>query len=157
MKVQIYFQGKTNEKYLRVGEEVYQKRLRHYFPLEVGVLPDVRNSGKLTAEALKEKEADGLLQQLSPQDGLILLDERGERLSSLKFAKWMDKQLQRPYRRLVFAVGGAFGFSPRVYERANGSLRLSDMTFSHQMVRLFFLEQLYRAGTILRGESYHNE
>lgn len=157
MKVQVYYVGKTSEKYLREGEAVYQKRLRHYLPIAFDILPDIRNAGKLTPTALKAKEGEMILSKLANDDGLILLDEGGKSFSSKEFSYWIDKQLQMPYRRLVFLVGGAFGFSPEVYERANGKLSLSKMTFSHQMIRLFFAEQLYRGMTILRGEKYHNE
>ena len=157
MKVEVMYVGKTAEKYLRTGEEVYAKRLRHYLPIAFTTLPDVKNAGKLSAEQLKEREGETILSRLRNEDGLILLDEAGEQFGSVAFARWLDRQLQRPYRRLVFLVGGAYGFSPAVYARANGKLSLSAMTFSHQMVRLFLSEQLYRAMTILRGERYHNE
>lgn len=156
MKVQIYHIGKTGEAYLRTGEEIYRKRLRHYLPIDFEVLPDVKQAGKLSPEQLKQREGELLLSRLKPDDGLILLDEAGKQFGSVELARWLDRELQRPYRRLVFVVGGAFGFSSAVYARANGRLSLSQLTFSHQMVRLFFLEQLYRAMTILRGEKYHN-
>ncbi|OAV44878.1 23S rRNA (pseudouridine(1915)-N(3))-methyltransferase RlmH [Lewinella sp. 4G2] len=157
MKVQVYYVGKTSEKYLREGEAIYQKRLRHYLPISFDILPDIRNAGKLSSEALKEKEGELILSKVNNEDGLILLDEGGKRFTSVKFSAWIDRQLQMPYRRLIFVVGGAFGFSDAVYQRANGKLSLSDMTFSHQMIRLFFAEQLYRGMSILRGEKYHNE
>ncbi|NJC24594.1 23S rRNA (pseudouridine(1915)-N(3))-methyltransferase RlmH [Neolewinella antarctica] len=157
MKVLVYYVGKTSEKYLCEGEAIYQKRLGHYLPISFDILRDVRNAGKLSSEALKGKEGELILGKLNNDDGLILLDEGGKRFTSMKFARWLDRQLQMPYRRLIFVVGGAFGFSEAVYARANGKLSLSDMTFSHQMIRLFFTEQLYRSMTILRGEKYHNE
>ena len=157
MKVQLYFIGKTKEKYLRTGEEIYAKRLQHYLPIATEVLPDVRQAGKLKSEELKEREGELLLSRIGNDDHLILLDEGGQQFGSLAMATWLERELQRPARRLVFAVGGAFGFAPAVYERANAKLSLSQMTFSHQMVRLFFLEQLYRSMTILRNEKYHNE
>ncbi len=156
MKVHVYYIGKTSEKYLQAGEAIYVKRLKHYLPVTFEVLPDVKGAGKMTAEKLKEKEGELVLSRLKNDDGLILLDEGGKQYGSVEFASWLDRQLQQPYRRLVFLVGGAFGFAPAVYERANGKLSLSKMTFSHQMIRLFFSEQLYRAMTILRGEKYHN-
>ena len=156
VKVAVYYTGKTAEKYLRTGEEIYAGRLKHYLPIDFYVLPDVRQGGKLTPERLVVAEGETLLGKLSPDDHLVLLDEAGEGYSSEEFAAWMEKQLHRPARRLVFVVGGAYGFSPDVYARANHKLRLSRMTFSHQMVRLFFTEQLYRAMTILRNEKYHN-
>lgn len=157
MKVHVYYIGKTSEAYLREGEAIYAKRLKHYLPITFEVLPDVKNAGKLSAEQLKAKEGELILSRLKNDDGLILLDEGGKQFGSVDFAQWLDLQLQRPYKRLVFLVGGAFGFPPEVYARANGKLSLSKMTFSHQMIRLFFAEQLYRGMTILRGEKYHNE
>lgn len=157
MKVHVYYIGKTTEAYLRTGEAIYAKRLRHYLPVTFEVLPDVKNAGKLRPEQLKAKEAELVLSRLKPDDGLVLLDEGGQQFKSTAFAGWLDKQLQRPYRRLVFLVGGAFGFDQQLYDRANEQLSLSKMTFSHQMIRLFLAEQLYRGMTILRGEQYHNE
>jgi len=157
MKVHVYYIGKTTAAYLREGEAVYAKRLRHYLPVTFEVLPDVKGGGKLSSEKLKEKEGELVLSRLQKADGLVLLDEGGRQFGSVDFAHWLERQLQQPYRHLVFLVGGAYGFSPAVYERANGKLSLSRMTFSHQMIRLFFAEQLYRGMSILRGEKYHNE
>lgn len=157
MKVELWYIGKTNERYLQTGEAIYEKRLKHYLPISVEVLPDIKNAGKLTALQLKAKEADMILSKLQKADGLILLDEKGKHFTSMEMSQWLDKQLQRSYRRLIFLVGGAFGFDERVYERCDGKLSLSKLTFSHQMVRLFLLEQIYRSMTILRGEKYHNE
>ncbi len=156
MKVTIQFVGKTNERYLEEGITNYFKRLKHYLPVELSVLPDLKKAGKRSADQLKEQEGERILASLHPADRLILLDEKGKSFSSVDFAAWLDKQLQGSHRRLVFQVGGAYGFSPAVYERADQLLTLSAMTFSHQMVRLFLLEQLYRAQTILRNEPYHN-
>jgi len=157
MKVHLWFIGKTTEAYLREGETIYQKRLRHYLPLEVEVLPDIKGAGKLSPAQLMQREGEMILARLRSDDGLILLDERGKSFGSVAFSAWLDQQLQRPYKRLIFLIGGAFGFDEAVYQRANAKLSLSKMTFSHQMVRLFLLEQLYRGMTILRGEKYHNE
>lgn len=157
MKVHVYYVGKTSEAYLREGEAIYAKRLKHYLPVTFEVLPDVKNAGKLQPTQLKEREGELILSRLKNDDGLILLDEGGKQFGSVEFSRWLDRQLQMPYKRLVFMVGGAFGFSPAVYARANGKLSLSKMTFSHQMIRVFFAEQLYRGMTILRGEKYHNE
>jgi 23S rRNA (pseudouridine1915-N3)-methyltransferase len=157
MKVHVYFIGKTTESYLREGEAIYAKRLKHYLPITFEVLPDIKGAGKMSPDKLKEKEGELVLSRLKNDDGLILLDEGGKQYGSVDFAYWLDKQLQRPYRRLIFLVGGAFGFPPASYERATGKLSLSIRTFSHQMIRLFISEQLYRAMTILRGEKYHNE
>ncbi|MEM6398297.1 MAG: 23S rRNA (pseudouridine(1915)-N(3))-methyltransferase RlmH [Bacteroidota bacterium] len=156
MKIICYFIGRTKESYLREGEAIYLKRLRHYWPVETLELQDVKGAGKLSSEQLKVKEAELVMQKLSPQDGLVLLDEGGQQMGSVAMAKWLDKQLQQPYKRLIFLVGGAFGFDQTIYQRADAKLSLSKLTFSHQMVRLFLLEQLYRSATILRNEPYHN-
>lgn len=157
MKVECWWIGKTSEAYLKEGTSQYEKRLRHYLPFATELIPDVKGAGKMSPDKLKEREAQLVLQRLQPQDGLILLDEHGKMLRSIELAQWLDRQLQMPYRRLIFLIGGAFGFHEQLYQRANGKLSLSKMTFSHQMVRLFLLEQLYRAMTILRNEPYHNE
>jgi len=156
VKVECWFIGKTADKYLQEGIDKYAKRLPHYLPFELAIIPDVKNAGKISSDQLKEKEGELILARLKPQDGLILLDERGLEMTSEALANWLQDQLQSPYRRLIFVVGGAFGFADSVYQRANGKLALSQLTFSHQMVRLFCLEQLYRAMTILRNEPYHN-
>jgi len=156
MKVLFRVIGKTSEKYLTTGIEMYAKRLRHYLPFEMEVLPDIRQAKNLSNGQLMQKEGELLLNRLTNEDFLILLDENGKAFTSVDFAGYLERQLQLPFRRLIFQVGGAFGFSDEVYARANAKLALSPMTFSHQMARLFFLEQLYRAMTILRNEPYHN-
>lgn len=156
MKVELWAIGKTSEKYLDAGIEIFERRIRHYVPFTWTVLPDVK--GKYTdAEQLKKKEGEMLLARLAPDDWLVLLDEQGQEHTSVGLAQWLERRLAGPGRRLVFVVGGAFGFAPEVYARANEQLALSRLTFSHQMVRLFFLEQLYRALTILKNEPYHNQ
>lgn len=157
MRVACWFIGKTSEAYLQTGTAHYAKRLGHYLPFETEIIPDVKGAGKLSPEQLKSREAEQVLARLKPEDGLILLDERGDTHDSVAFAQWLDRQLQQPYRRLIFLVGGAYGFAPELYHRSQAKLSLSKMTFSHQMVRLFLLEQLYRAMTILRHEPYHNQ
>ena len=156
MKVLVLYIGRTAERYLQLGEAEYQKRLGHYLPISFEVVPDVRGGGKLPVDQLREREAEAVLSKLQSTDRLVLLDAGGEQFTSEDFAVWLDRELQRPARRLVFLVGGAFGFAPPLYSRANAKLSLSQMTFSHQMVRLFLTEQLYRAMTILRNEKYHN-
>lgn len=156
MKVQVYYIGKTQEEYLREGHRVYTDRLRHYLPVAFGIIPDIKKAGKLPPAELRKREGERLLAQLSPGDHLVLLDEGGKQLTSMDFATWIDKKLQQSAHRLVFVVGGAYGFDDAVRRRADATLSLSKMTFSHQMVRLFFAEQLYRAMSILRGEKYHN-
>ncbi len=157
MKIACWFVGKTNEAYLKEGIEKYAKRLKRYYPCEFTILPDIRQAGKLSPDQLKQREGERILQALRPDDGLILLDERGTAFTSVELAHWLDRQLQQPYRRLIFLVGGAYGFDSAIYERANFQLSVSTLTFSHQMIRLFLAEQLYRAATILRNEPYHNQ
>jgi len=149
--------GRTQEPYLREGIGIFAKRLPHYLPFEQDVIPDLRKSKGLTPDQFKQREGEAILARLDPGDQLILLDEAGKSFTSEDFAQWIDRRLQQSARRLVFQVGGAYGFSPDVYQRAQAKIALSGMTFSHQMVRLFFLEQLYRAMTILRNEPYHNK
>jgi 23S rRNA (pseudouridine1915-N3)-methyltransferase len=156
VKTTFSYIGKTADKYLEEGCSIYERRLKHYLSYETVLIPDIKNGGKLDPEQLKIKEGEQILQRLKNEDCLILLDERGKVYTSEQFAANMDQWFQAPYKRLVFQVGGAFGFSEAVYQRANYKLSLSAMTFSHQMIRLFFLEQLYRAMTILRNEPYHN-
>ncbi len=148
--------GKTAESYLKEGIREYEKRLKRYLPLHLEVIPDVKNAGKWSAEQLKEKEGQLVLDRLKTDDVLILLDERGKEFTSEAFASEMEKLLSQSHRRVIYLIGGAYGFSEKIYERSHKKLALSKMTFSHQMIRLFFLEQLYRAMTILKNEPYHN-
>lgn len=157
MKVQFWAIGKTNASYLAAGEAIYEKRLKHYLPFRYEVLPDIKQAGKLSIAQRKEREGLMVLDRLQTQDGLFLLDEQGRQGSSVSFSEWLAGERQKPYKKIIFLVGGAYGFSPAIYARANGQISLSKMTFSHQMIRLFFLEQLYRAMSIQRGEPYHNE
>ena len=156
MKVEFWVIGKTNEHYLKEGIELYIKRLSHYLPFQMVTIPDVKTSKGMKSLQLKNKEGEAILQKLKSEDLLILLDEKGKSFHSLAFAQYVDQLLMKPGRRLIFLVGGAYGFSEDLYGRAQGKLSLSAMTFSHQMIRLFFVEQLYRAMTILRNEPYHN-
>ena len=156
MKVELWVIGKTNEDFLKEGIALYVKRLSHYLPFQMVVIPDVKTSKGTKPAQLKSKEGAAILQKLKSEDLLILLDEKGKTFGSVAFAHYLEQLLMRPGRRLIFLVGGAYGFSAELYQRAQGKLSLSEMTFSHQMVRLFFLEQLYRAMTILRNEPYHN-
>lgn len=156
MKVEVWAIGKTAETYLETGIDLYAKRLRHYLPFAWVVWPDVK--GKMSDPAqLKQAEGQLLLSKLQPDDFVVLLDERGMEYTSVGLARWLEHRLHQSARRMVFIVGGAFGFSEAMYARANAQWALSQLTFSHQMVRLFLLEQLYRAMTILRNEPYHNE
>jgi 23S rRNA (pseudouridine1915-N3)-methyltransferase len=156
MKVEFWMIGKTAFPYLQTGMDDYAKRLGHYNPFEQIVLPDVKNGGKMSSDALKLAEAELVMQKLQPTDALILLDERGKEYTSEALAVWTQARLMEPHRKLIFLIGGAYGFDEKIYQRANYQLSLSRLTFSHQMIRLFALEQLYRVFTILRGESYHN-
>lgn len=157
MKVHFWVIGKTNEQYLKEGIEIYCKRLARYIPFNYNIIPDIRNAGKLSVTALKAKEAEQVLGLLKGDDYLIILDERGKSYDSVAFAKSIEGWLQLSKKRMVFLVGGAYGFDEKLYQRADQKLSFSKMTFSHQMIRLFFVEQLYRAMTILRNEPYHNQ
>lgn len=156
MKTQVWAIGKTNEKYLQKGCAIYEQRLKHYLPFQFYILPDIRQAGKLSPDQLKKKEAEAVFKQLKPEDQLILLDKGGKTYTSEGLARQMDKWQQLSKRRLIFLIGGAYGFDESLYQRADSQLALSKMTFSHQMIRLFLLEQVYRAMTILRNEPYHN-
>jgi 23S rRNA (pseudouridine1915-N3)-methyltransferase len=156
MKVKLLVVGKTAFDYLKVGEEIYQDRLKHYCSFERIEVQDVKNPKNLSKDEIKRKEASSILAKLAANDFLILLDENGNQFSSLELAKWIEKRNLLP-QNIVFLIGGAYGFDESIYERMNMKLALSRMTFSHQMVRLIFLEQLYRAFTITKGEPYHHE
>jgi 23S rRNA (pseudouridine1915-N3)-methyltransferase len=157
MKITFITVGKTEDAYLREGIEKYVKRLIHYTRLTVTEIDELKNTKALSPEQQKAKEAALILKKILPLDHVILLDEKGMELSSMQFAAYIDKKALGSVANLVFVVGGPYGFDTSVYERANDKLSLSAMTFSHQMVRLFFVEQLYRAFTIIKGEPYHNE
>lgn len=156
MKIEFWFIGKTSFSYLQEGIDLYFKRLQHYIKFDIVVIPDIKNAKNLTQDQLKTKEGALLLKKLTKSDLLVLLDENGKSYDSVAFAQYIDKTRQQSQKRLIFVVGGAYGFSKEVLNRANNKISLSKMTFSHQMVRLFFVEQLYRAMTILKGEPYHH-
>ena len=157
MKVKLVVVGKTNAKYLMEGEREYEKRLSHYIKFEEIIIPDVKQAGKLSESELKKKEGHLILGKLENSDHVILLDDKGRSYSSIELANFLQQKMNSGLKSLVFVVGGAFGFSDQVYQRANSKVSLSKMTFSHQMVRLIFKEQLYRGFSILRGEKYHHE
>ena len=157
MKITLLAIGKTDNKELDKLIGQYTARIGHYLPFELKIIPDVKRSGKTTEEGQKLAEGKEILSELAPTDKLILLDERGKSFSSREFASFLEGKMLQSERRLVFVIGGPYGFSPEVYARANEPLSLSKMTFSHQMVRLFITEQIYRAMTILRGEPYHHD
>ena len=156
MKTELLLVGKTVNKHFIAGINDYVERTNHYMPFNITVIPELKNTKALTEEQQKEREGDLILQKLQQSDTVVLLDEHGKELRSIEFADWLQRK-QNTTRRLVFIIGGPYGFSKAVYERANEKLSLSKMTFSHQMVRLIFCEQIYRACTIIRGEPYHHE
>lgn len=156
MKIEFRSIGKTSFPYLTEGVSIYEKRLKHYISYQSIIIPDIKNAKNLKPRQLKEKEGIALLNKVESGDFVIILDEKGKSYTSEKFAAFLEKQTLMSHKRIIFIVGGAFGFSEAVYARANTKLALSDMTFSHQMIRLFFTEQLYRACTIIKGEPYHN-
>ena len=149
--------GKTNENYLVDALLKYQKRLKHYIRFEIFEIPNIKNIKKKSSFELKKKEGELILKHVKLTDHLVLLDEKGEDFTSVKFADKLQAWMLSGKKRLVFVCGGAYGFSDEIYKRKNEKLSLSKMTFSHQMARLFFIEQVYRAYTILNNEPYHNE
>jgi 23S rRNA (pseudouridine1915-N3)-methyltransferase len=157
MKIVLLAIGKTKEQYLIEGISQYQKRLNHYAQFELFEIPNIKNAKNLSDSELLRKEGELILQQLQLSDHLVLLDDKGKDFTSSKFAEKLQAWLLSSKKRLVFVVGGAYGFSEQVYQRGNEKLTLSKMTFSHQMVRLFFVEQMYRGYTILNNEPYHHE
>lgn len=157
MKIELMAIGRTSTRYLQDGIDVYLKRLSHYVPFEIKCLPDIKTSRSLTEERQKEMEGEQFLAQLQPGDFLVLLDERGKEMTSRDFSVYIDRKMSSVPKRMLFVIGGPYGFSKAMYERADDKISLSKMTFSHEMVRLFFTEQLYRAMTILRGEPYHHD
>lgn len=148
--------GKTQDKHFQAGITDYVERISHYMPFEVVVIPDIKNTRALSEQQQKEREGELILKKLKPGDNLVLLDEHGTQPTSVQLASWLERK-RLDGRRLVFVIGGPYGFSPAVYERANEKVSLSRLTFSHQMVRLVFVEQIYRACTIIKGEPYHHE
>lgn len=157
MKIALLVIGKTDSSYLMDGISEYKNRLVHYIPFELTVIPDIRNVKNLTESQQKEKEGELLLKALQPGDYVVLLDEKGKEFTSVQFATYIEKKQHTVPKRLVFMIGGPYGFSEPVYDAASEKISLSKMTFSHQMIRLFFTEQLYRAMTILHNEPYHHE
>ena len=157
MNIKLIVISKTDQPYLQEGIDIYVKRLRHYTNFEIDVIPALKDQKGASPEEIKERESALLLKRLEGADRIILLDEHGKEHTSVGFSQYLQKQMNAGTRNLVFVVGGAFGFAPSVYAVAHDKISLSQMTFNHQMVRLFFVEQLYRAFTILRHEPYHNE
>ncbi|MDE6511487.1 MAG: 23S rRNA (pseudouridine(1915)-N(3))-methyltransferase RlmH [Muribaculaceae bacterium] len=149
--------GKTTTGYIQTGIDEYCRRLKRYVPFSIKCLPDSKNARKLTESQQKTEEGKLILGELSSSDHVVLLDERGDMLTSRGFSEFLQKGMLGGKKRMVFVVGGPYGFSNDVYDRANSKLSFSKMTFSHEMIRLFFTEQVYRAMTILRGEPYHHD
>ncbi len=157
MKVKLLVIGRTNDEKLKDLMQVYIKRIKHYLNFELIEIPDVKKGKKMSQDALKELEADLILSKIDTGEQIILLDEKGEQFTSKKFSQFIEKKMIYSHSNIVFVVGGAYGFSEKVYKVANKKLSLSSMTFSHQMIRLLFVEQLYRAMTIIKKEPYHHE
>ena len=156
MKTLLVLVGKTTDKHFQAGISDYVERISHYMPMEILTIPELKNTKSLSEKQQKQLEGEQILKLLQSQDTVVLLDEHGKELRSIEFASWLE-QKRNTVRRLVFVFGGPYGFSPDVYSRANEQLSLSRMTFSHQLIRLVFTEQLYRACTIIKKEPYHHE
>ncbi len=157
MNIKLIAIGKTDHKNLQALMDEYQKRLLFYIKFELEIIPDIKNAKNLSEPQQKEKEGELIMQKLSPTDFLILLDENGKSFSSVEFSEELQKKMNAGLKTLVYVIGGPYGFSEAVYQKAQQKISLSKMTFSHQMVRLFFIEQLYRGFTILRNEPYHHQ
>ena len=156
MKTLLILVGKTTDRHFQAGIADYTERIGHYMPFELVTIPELKNTKSLSEDQQKTAEGEQILKLIQPSDTVVLLDEHGRELRSIVFARWLE-QKRITARRLIFIIGGPYGFSPAVYARANEQLSLSKMTFSHQMIRLVFTEQVYRACTIIKGEPYHHE
>lgn len=157
MKIKLLVIGKTDDKALSELIEIYTKRLGFYINFELKIIPDLKKTKNLTENQQKDKEGELILKELETSDQTVLLDEKGKQFTSLEFSDYLQKQMNSGFKQLVFVVGGPYGFSDSIYQRAQGKVSLSKMTFSHQMVRLFVTEQIYRAFTILNNEPYHHQ
>ncbi len=157
MKIELKVIGKTAFDYLKDGIAIYEKRLKKYCAFSMSIIPDIKNAKNLSKKLIKSKEGELILKKITKTDFLILLDDKGKEMTSLQFSELLEQRLLPSGKNIVFLIGGAYGFSEEVYKRANMKISLSKLTFSHQMVRLFFIEQLYRAFTILNNEPYHHE
>lgn len=157
MKTLFIVIGKTVDQHLELLIQEYVRRISHYITFEIEVIPDLKNTKNLSFEQQKKREGELLLKVLRSTDTLVLLDEHGKEFRSVEFARYMTNKLSNTNRRLVFVIGGAYGFDQKIYDLAHEKISLSKMTFSHQMIRLLFVEQLYRAMTIIKGEPYHHE
>ena len=157
MKITLLTVGKTDRDWVRQGLDIYVSRLKHYIPFTISEIPELKNVSALSKDQIKTKEGELILKNLKPSDDVILMDEHGKEYTSVDFASLLQKKITYEGKDIVFIIGGAYGFSDEVYRRANSKISLSRMTFSHQMVRAIFAEQIYRAFTIMRGEPYHHE
>ena len=157
MKLLILFTGRTQGNIYPGLINEYVQRLSHYIPVQIEEIPDLKNTKSLSEDQQKEKEADMVFERMQGGDVLVLLDERGKEMTSREFSQWMEQKMQTVPKRLILLIGGPYGFSQRIYDAAQGKISLSKMTFSHQMVRLFLVEQIYRAFTIIKGEPYHHD
>lgn len=157
MKIRLLCIGKTDDRYIQEGVEKYLKRLKHYVSFQIVELPDIKNVKNLSENQQKDREGDLLLKNIHAQDFVVLLDERGKEFRSIEFSAYLEHKMVSSTAQLVFIIGGPYGFSAAVQQRASYTISLSKMTFSHQMIRLFLVEQLYRAYSIMRGEPYHHE
>lgn len=157
MNIKLIAIGKTDQEYLKEGIGIFEKRLKHYSNFEIKIIPDLKNAASLSKVQQKNEEGKLILKESQNTDIIILLDEKGKSYTSMQFSKYLEQHMNNSVKNLIFVIGGPYGFSEEVYKRANGKISLSEMTFSHQMIRLFFAEQLYRAYTIMKGEPYHHE
>lgn len=157
MKISLLCIGKTDDKFIQEGIEKYLKRLKHYIPFHIITLADIKNAKNMSTVQQMEKEGELFFKNLTNTDFVVLLDEKGKAFRSVEFADYLQQKMVGSVQHIVFLIGGPYGFAPKVKERANFAMSLSKLTFSHQMVRLFFIEQVYRALTIMKGEPYHHE
>lgn len=157
MKIKLLAIGKTDDKNLSALIQTYQQRLKHYIKFEFEIIPDLKNAKNLSEVQQKEKEGELLLKKLQPTDFVLLLDDKGKHYTSMDFSKFLQKKMNGGIKTLVFIIGGPYGFSEEIYQKAQGKVSFSKMTFSHQMIRVFVVEQIYRAFTILKNEPYHHE
>lgn len=156
MKIALLQTGKTSEKYISEGAGIYTNRIRKYIPFETFTLPDIRNTRNMPAQEQRQKEGERIIRFFADDDFIVALDENGKEYATFEFSGWLEKLIMLPKKRLVFVIGGPWGLSEEVYQKADARVSLSRLTFSHQIVRLLFLEQLYRAMTIIKGDPYHH-
>ncbi len=156
MKIRILAIGKTDDKNLLSLIQTYEQRLKHYIKFDLIIIPDIKNAKNLSMKQQKEREGELILKNIQASDQLFLLDEKGQEFGSIEFSSFLQKKMNSGMKQLVLVIGGPYGFSEKVYQKATGKISLSKMTFSHQMIRLFIVEQIYRAFTILKNEPYHH-